>query len=295
MIEKLVEKSVEKVIKKAVKKAVKKVIKKVVEKEILIINNLKINYKIAGEGPAVLVLHGWGGSSDSWVKVQEILAEHGYKVIVPDLPGFGKTITPPNPWGVEEYINWLANFLEGVKKNYTEFREPFFLLGHSFGGQIAVKFAAEYPERLKNLILCDSAAIRPKPGLKKRTIFRLARIGNAVFSPKHLIRFKDSARNFFYIFLRHKDYVKADGTMKETIKKVLGEDLFSELPKVKTNTLIIWGGADKILPLKCAHILNENIKDSTLEILPKVGHSPHLEVPEKLSKIILNFLANKST
>jgi pimeloyl-ACP methyl ester carboxylesterase len=180
------------------------------KEEEIIINGLRINYKIAGEGPAILVLHGWGGSSDSWVEVQQILANRGYQVIVPDFPGFGKSLTPLRPWDLTDYTNWLMDFI-----NYQKL-EKFYLLAHSFGGRIAIKFAIRYPEKIKSLILCDSAGIRPKPGLKTKIIFWLAKIGNAIFAPKHLIRLKDAARNLFYVFLRNKDYVKANGTMKET-------------------------------------------------------------------------------
>lgn len=255
------------------------------ERQILI-NDLKINYKIAGQGPAILILHGWGGSSDSWIETQKILAEKEYQVIVPDFPGFGKSITPSKPWGVKEYTDFILKFTEKLGFN------NFFLLGHSFGGRIAVKFASQYPEKVKALILCDSAGIKPKPGPKTLVIFWLARIGNAIFAPKHLARFKDSARNLFYIFLRNRDYVKANGTMKETIKKVIDEDLSSDLSKIKTKTLMVWGGADRIVPVKYARIFKEKINNSELEIIPKIGHSPHLEVPDRLSQIIINFLNN---
>lgn len=254
------------------------------KEETVLINNLKINYKIAGEGPAILILHGWGGSSISWTRVQEILAKQGYQVIVPDFPGFGKSITPPEPWGIKEYTDLILKFTQELKM------ERFFLIGHSFGGRVAIKFIVQHPEKIASLILCDSAGIKPKPGFKTTIIYRIAQIGNAVFSPKHLQRFKDSARNFFYIFLRNRDYVKANGTMKETIKKVLDEDLIEDLSKIKTKTLLVWGGADKMVPVKYAYIFKEKIEDSRLEILPKIGHSPHLETPQKLSDIICSFL-----
>lgn len=252
------------------------------EKKILI-NGLETNYKIAGEGKPLLVLHGWGGSSDSWIKTQRILADQDYKVICPDFPGFGKSVPPNTPWGIDDYAKWVNDFADSL--NLKEF----FVTAHSFGGRIAIRFGIKYPQRIKSLILCASAGIKPKPGLKTRIIYWIARIGNAIFTPKHLTRFKDAARNLFYIFLRNKDYVKANGTMKETIKKIFEEDLLPDLSKVKTKTLIIWGEIDKMVPLKYAYIFNEKIKDSKLEILPKIGHSPHLEVPEKLSEIINDF------
>jgi pimeloyl-ACP methyl ester carboxylesterase len=120
-------------------------------------------------------------------------------------------------------------------------------------------------------------------------------MGNAIFTPKHFARFKDSARSFFYAFLRNKDYVKAKGTMKETIIKVLEEDLSPELPKIKVKTLIVWGQADKMVPIKYGYVFKEKIIDSEMEVIPKIGHSPHIEVPGKLADIILNFLNKNLT
>ena len=257
------------------------------EERQILINNLEINCKIAGSGPAILILHGWGGSSDSWMQVQEILAKEGYLVIVPDFPGFGKSKTPPISWGIKDYTDFVSEF---IKKTCNEFAEPFFLLGHSFGGRVAVKFATLHPEKIKGLILCDSAGIKQKWGPKEKIIFRISKIGNAIFTPKILERFKDHARNLFYIFLRRKDYVKAKGIMKETVKKVIDEDLLPKLCQVKTKTLIIWGEIDKLVPLKYASLFKEKIIDSELIILPKIGHSPHLEVPERLAEIIFNFI-----
>ena len=258
------------------------------EEKQIVINNLEINCKIAGSGPAILILHGWGGSSDSWMKVQEIVSKEGYQVIVPDFPGFGKSKTPPIPWGIKDYTDFVNEFIE---KTCGESVEPFFLLGHSFGGRIAIKFAVSYPEKIKGLILCDSAGIKQKWGPKEKFIFRLSKIGNAIFTPKILTRFKNRARELFYIFLRHKDYVKADGTMKETIKKVLEEDLLPELSEIKNRTLIVWGQGDRMVPVKFAHIFKERIENSQLLILPKIGHSPHLESPKELAEVILKFIS----
>jgi len=239
------------------------------------------------ERGTVLILHGWGGCSDSWVEVQRILTKKGYKVIVPDFPGFGKSPTPPRAWGIKDYANFISSFINETKL------DKFFLLVHSFGGRISVRIAADFPEKIKGLILCDSAGIRPKMGPKTFLIFWMARIGNAIFTPKHLARLKDSVRSVFYAFLRNKDYVKAKGTMRETITKVLEEDLLPELPKIKAKTLIVWGQNDKMVPIKYGRIFKEKITDSELEVIPKIGHSPHIEVPAELAKIILKFL-NKS-
>jgi pimeloyl-ACP methyl ester carboxylesterase len=253
------------------------------KEETVLIKNLKTNYKIAGEGPILLILHGWNGSSDSWRKIIEIL-EIKYKVICPDFPGFGKTETPQKPWELRDFVEWLKEFTE--KLNLKEF----FLLGHSFGGRVAIKFSISYPEKVKKLILVSSAGIRQEWGLKEKIIFQISKIGNAIFSKNHFFRFKDGARNFFYRIARIKDYSKAKGVMKETMKKIVEEDLLPELPKIQNETLIIWGEKDKIVPLKYAFLFKEKIKNSKLKILPKIGHSPHLEDPEKLAEILISNL-----
>lgn len=253
----------------------------------IFVNGLEVNYKIIGQGPTILILHGWGGSSDSWTKVSEILAQKGFKVVCPDFPGFGKSKTPPKIWDLKDYAQWLKNFSDYLNL------ENFFLLGHSFGGRVAIKFSIFYPEKVKFLILCSSAGIKQKWGLKEKIIFWLALVGNAIFSPKILRRFKDKARNIFYKFLRNRDYAKADGTMKEIMKKIINEDLLPKLSEIKVKTFIIWGQKDNIVPIKHAQIFKEKIENSKLEILPKIRHSPHLESPEKLSQIILNFLKDE--
>jgi len=248
------------------------------------VDGIETNFKVAGEGPAVLILHGWGSSSDSWVAIQEKIAEKDFFVICPDLPGFGKTKTPPHPWGVSDYVNWVLEFTE------TQGLDNFFLLSHSFGGRVALQLAAQNSQRILGMILCDAAGIKREPGFKTKLVFLAAKVGNVLLAPKVLTRLKDTARNVFYLFLRNTDYVKADKTMRETLKKVLEKDIHPFLPKINTKTLIIWGRRDKMVPLEDAHVLKNEIKNASLKILPKVDHSPHLQAPDELSRLAIDFL-----
>lgn len=248
------------------------------------IDGLEINYKISGIGPVVLILHGWGGSSDSWLEVEDFLVRNNYFVVAPDLPGFGKSPPPPKAWGIQDYSDFVFEFAKKLNLN------RFFLLGHSFGGRISIKFSGQHPEMLKGLILCDAAGIRIEPDIKTKTILAATRVGNVLFSHHLFSVIKERFRNVLYLVLRNKDYVKADGVMRETIKKALGENLLSELPKIKVRTLIIWGEADQLVPLKCAYVFNKKIDGSQIRVMPKIGHSPHLEAPEELSGIILSFI-----
>jgi pimeloyl-ACP methyl ester carboxylesterase len=253
------------------------------------INNLNINLKIAGQGPAILILHGWGGSSDSWLEVQNDLVSRGYSVVCPDLPGFGKSDGPPKPWAVDDYVEWTRGFISYMNSR-QEFPEFFSLLGHSFGGRIAIKFSVRYPEKIKKLVLCDAAGIKFEPDIKTKTVLAAAKIGKALFSLRIFAIIREWARDLFYLVLRNKDYVKARGVMRETMKLVLNEDLLPELPKISLRTLIVWGDEDELVPLKCAQVFKEKIAGSEFVVLEGVGHSPHLEKPLELAKIIDSFL-----
>jgi pimeloyl-ACP methyl ester carboxylesterase len=253
------------------------------EKKVLI-DNLNVNYKIEGEGFPFLILHGWGGSSNSWSEVQKILSKNGFIVIVLDLPGFGKTPSPVEPWEIKDYTDFLLKLID--KLNIRQM----VLLGHSFGGRISIRFASLYPERLKYLILCASAGVKLPYNFSQFIIYSFSKFGNFLLSPKFLRRFKDWIRNNFYMIIRQRDYRKVKGSMKETFKKIVADDLTADLFKIKTKTLILWGENDKSVPIKAAYIIKEKISDSVLEIIPRASHTPHLEFPEKLSEIILKYL-----
>jgi len=250
------------------------------KEKFLLVKEIETNYKFDGKGEIFLILHGWGSSSDSWTKIIKILSAK-FRVICPDLPGFGKTTSPDKPWNLNDFVEWVREFVEKLNL------ENFFLLGHSFGGRIAIKFSVLYPEKIKKLILVNSAGIKQKWGLKEKIVFILGRIGNFIFSKNLFLKFKEKARNLFYRIFFIKDYSRAKGVMKETIKKILEEDIFPELPKIQVDTLIIWGEKDNILPLEHAFLMKKKIKKSKLEILPNVRHSPHLENPEKLAEILI--------
>jgi pimeloyl-ACP methyl ester carboxylesterase len=255
-----------------------------ITEEKIIINGLEANVKKKGDGNPLLILHGWGGSSDSWVEMINLLAEKGYRIICPDFPGFGKSRPPFNPWTIDDYVNWTISLI-----NLLGLRD-FVLVGHSFGGRISIRLGADYPEIMREIILCDSAGIKPGKGPKTYLIYIIAKIGNALFTSRILRRFKDGVRNLFYSLIRSRDYIKANGVMKETIKNVLERDLLPDLDRIRNRTLIVWGEKDMMVPLKYARVFNERIKGSRLVTLPKIGHSPHLEVPERLVEIIIQFL-----
>ncbi len=248
------------------------------------VNNLKINVKIVGQGEPILILHGWGDSFNSWFKVQEILAEKGFKVFIPDLPGFGKSDTPKSAWSLSDYSNFIFNFSQ--KLNLSQF----FLIGHSFGGRISIKFVNNYSEKVNSLVLVGSGGIRPKLNFKTKMIYSVGRMGKFLFTKRVFRPFQKTAKTLFYFVLRKRDYIKAQGIMRQIVRKAITEDLLPELCQIKTKTLIIWGEKDKSIPIEAAHIFKREIRNSQLKTFSGIGHSPHKQIPEKLAETIVDFV-----
>lgn len=221
----------------------------------------------------LLILHGWGSCSKNWQVVKKNLEEKGYQVYVPDLPGFGQSSLPKTAWSVDDYVDWLNQYCQ--KQNISQF----FLIGSSFGGQIAVKYAIKFPAKIKKLCLLSPAVIRRKT-LKKEIFKRIAK-------PFKKIPF---LRKIFYRFFIKSDYPSTQGKMRETYLKVIKEDLSSLLKKISVPTLIIWGEKDKITPLADAYFIKREIKNSQLEIISNVGHGIGKEAPEILVKKISEFI-----
>lgn len=232
----------------------------------------------------ILILPGWGSNSKRWQKVKELLEEKGVEVLVLDLPGFGITPSPNIAWGRDDYINWI---LQKVKeKNWQKFN----LLGHSFGGGLAVKIATNFSEKIGKLILCAPAVIK-RISIKTYLFYWAAFLGKKIFFLPGFRKFQPQARWLVYKLAGTRDYYVANGMMKETMKKIVKEeDLEMILEKIKVPTLILWGKKDGVLPVKDAYRIQEKIDGSEFRIIPKVRHSPHREAPEELAENIINFL-----
>lgn len=231
---------------------------------------------------SILILHGWSLPTPGrqWVLVKEILESQGYRVFLPDLPGFGNTPQPSKPWTISDYAAWLNDFCE------INYLWPVFLIGHSFGGSVASKFSVKYPEKVRKLILINSAGIRRKK-LKKEIQKKIAHCLNKLsFLPFYGLVRKIAYRTLF----RQSDYLLTEGVMKETYLNVIKEDISDIFSNIFVPTLLIWGEKDKITPLRDAYFMKEKIPGAKLEIIPGLKHNLHSEAPEELSKIILNFL-----
>jgi len=227
----------------------------------------------------ILILHGWGSRAENWSRVKELLENQGYKVFVPDLPGFGENSPLSRAWAIDDYVEWVSEFCE--KNNLSQF----FLLGHSFGGAVAVKFSLKYPEKVKKMFLVASSGIRRKT-IKKEILKKIANFLK-FFS---FLPFYSSIRKIFYkIVIQKSDYPYTEGIMKETYLKIINEDISSCFSEVSVPTIIIWGDKDDVLPVENAYFINQKIKNSDLVIIPGVNHDLERKVPEILAEKIKEF------
>ncbi len=224
-----------------------------------------------------MILHGWNSNSDRWTAVAELLSDKGYKVIVPDLPGFGQSEPLQVPWNTNKYITWIEQFAKELNLG------NYYLMGHSFGGALALKVAIKHAQEVDKLFLVSAAIIRKKTA-KKGISAKIAKVvGLFSFLPYYPL-FRKAVYKFI---IRKSDYVYANGVMKQTYLNVVSEDVGFQLPFTKVPTIIIWGDKDADTPFEEGKIINDKIKNSKLVVIPGAGHRLNKEQPEILSEKIL--------
>ncbi|PIE86068.1 MAG: alpha/beta hydrolase [Bacteroidia bacterium] len=247
------------------------------------INGVRVNYKTDGDGKAVLLLHGWGCDLHIFDRLHAYLSQW-FRVFSLDFPGFGKSDEPSEVWGIEKYTQLLEAFVADL-----HIENPL-LLGHSFGGRVAILFASR--NKVNKTILVDSAGVKPKRSLKYYTkvyAYKSVKKIGALPGIKNLLHdylesYKQKAGSA--------DYRNASPRMKQILVKVVNEDLQDEMPKIKSPTLLIWGENDEATPVNHAKIMEKRIPDSGLAVLKACGHYSFLEKYAEFLLIIDNFLNN---
>ncbi len=231
----------------------------------------------------VLVLHGWNLSAKYYKNFKSLLEAQGLRVTVPDLPGFGEAKTPDYPFSLNDYENFTLSFL---KQNNLD---SVILVGHSFGGRIALKLAADYPSLIEKLILTGVPGVIQKP-LKIKFFKVLAIIGSKIFNlPLLNLLEKNIFRKILYKLAGATDYMKTQGVMRETFKRIINQDLTSCMKRIRCPTLLVWGEADNITPVAIAKVMKQKINNSKIEIVKNMGHSFIYQNPESFINIIGSF------
>ncbi len=235
--------------------------------------------------PNIFIVHGWSLRQDiqqQWRPLMNELTRAGYCVSFLKLPGLQTQLN--EVWNLSDYRDWVLDQIES--------QQPAVLIGHSFGGQIAVTAAAQKPANLQHLILIAPAGMIAKslPKNIKRSLFKMiAKIGNFVLGKGQIA---ELARKVLYKLAGETDYYQASPKLKKTMVNALNTEIVDQLPKIQVPTLLIWGKDDRFTPYKHAKIFQHKIKNSQLIELKQVGHFPYRDQPDLVAKKILQFLKN---
>ena len=241
------------------------------------IDDIPVNYIDEGEGSVILLLHGWGSNITLFDGIIKALSP-AHRVIAPDMPGFGKTPEPQQPWAVDDYVDFIIKFIDSLRL------KEFGVLVHSFGGRVLFKLNAResLPYVINKAVLIDSAGIMPKKSLKQKISLKIYKCARSIMSTKPLhFLYPDAVEN-----MRKKrgsaDYNNATPTMRQTLVKVVNEDLTPLISKIGCPTLIIWGDNDTATPIEDASQMERLIPDAGLVVCEGAGHYSFLEQPAKV-------------
>jgi pimeloyl-ACP methyl ester carboxylesterase len=239
---------------------------------------------------AAILLHGLGANSDSWQFQSAELAQAGYRVIVPDMFGFGKSEYKNKKNTIESMADDVHDLMQRIGVQKANF------IGLSMGGAITMKFALKYPEKVEKLVLANTAArFANKVGGKLYTILKrifvmscLPRryganmVSNFVFPKPEQKQFREE---FFNEIM-----VSNKGAYFDSVKSIIKHDVRAQLGNIDVPTLIIGGSHDYVTPNFLQKAIHEGIKGSKLVIIQGAGHVSAVDSAAEFNKEMLDFL-----
>lgn len=230
-----------------------------------------------GSGEEQLVLlHGLSGSALWWRRNVPALAKH-YRVVLPELVGFGRSPAAKRPPPVAETADLLDGWMGEVGL------ERVHLVGHSMGGQISIHLAARHPSRLDRLVLVDAAGI-PRPLTPAYALRFAMEVGP-------LWRWGDP--RFLPTIVR--DALTAGPrTVVGALGHILRDDVRPLLARITAPTLVVWGERDNLVPLLHAGELRDHIPHAQLAVLRGAGHNPMVDRAADFNRLLLRFLGGES-
>ena len=251
------------------------------------VGEYRIHYYTLGpaDGPIVVLVHGLGGRSEDWGKLAPYLAKAGYHVYLPDLPGFGESDKPADfSYSVKDEAAVITGFFDALGFKQVD------LGGWSMGGWIVQLVAAEHPERIRRLMLFDSAGLYLKPSWDIKLFTPV--------SPAELERFDAllMPRPPLVPEFIAKDILRSSHQHAWIIHRALdsmmtGRDTTDNLlPTLKMPVLIVWGDVDRITPLTEGQRIHELISQSKMRVISGCGHLAPNECADQIGPEAVNFL-----
>ncbi len=255
----------------------------------------------AGSGPAIVLIHGLGGAAVTWRPAWEGLADR-FTVIAPDLPGHGRSGEPKGKYALNEAPPWVVGLLDSLDI------EKAALVGHSMGGLVAAATALEYPGRVTDLVLEDSAGLGREitpmlrvlsiPVLGKLLVLAFRRsipvaIKRLVYDPTTIppdlleaLRRERAGPKNIRAWLRMLRLGVGIGGFRPEVLMLDG------LPRLEMPTLVLWGRQDAVVSFQHGESAAARIPNGMLCVFPDCGHLPHIEHAGAFNDLVASFLTN---
>ena len=236
------------------------------------INNLDINYIKYGSGKRnIILLHGWGQNIEMMRPIGDKLSDN-FNITILDFPGFGESDRLYELWTISDYVEMLHEFINKLKIDNP------ILIGHSFGGRVAIKYSSIYD--VEKIVLFGAPCIREnKKNIKEEILKSINKIPG----------FKKIG-DYCKKYIGSEDYRNASPIMRDTLVKVVNEDLSADAKKIKKPVLLIWGTLDEAAPIEDARKLDAILEDSGLVELAGCTHYAYLEALPQVINILKTFL-----
>ena len=242
-------------------------------------NNVLINYRVvrnSSKDNYVLLLHGFGGSTDSFKGLENYLISQNYSVVNLDFPGFGKSENPQENFTIYDYFEVVKQLLDFENINKVS------VVAHSFGGRVAIILASQL-NIVNKLILVDSAGIKPKFSLLKWWKIKIYKFKKFCNNKLHF--------NFDLSKYGSEDYKNTQDNLKQVFSRIVNTDLTYLIKDINCKTLLIWGKKDKSTPIYMLKKLNKNIKNSKAIVYLDCGHFSYIENHSKFCEDVGEFLS----
>jgi pimeloyl-ACP methyl ester carboxylesterase len=270
------------------------------------LNGHELSYLDAGDGPAVLFIHGLTGSHRSWAHLVDAM-KTGHRVLAPDLFGHGASAKPMGDYSLGAHAATLRDLLDllGVDRVTP--------VGHSFGGGIAMQLCYLFPQRVERLVLVASGGLgrEVSPLLRSATLpgaeWVLPLVASSLVSGQVEAVGRILARMGWrpsrdVTQAWHGFTSLADGDTRRaflaTTRSVIdpgGQTVTAHgrLPvAADIPTLVVWGTRDRMIPSRHASTAQQAITGSRVELFEGAGHFPHLDEPERFAALLRDFMAD---
>ena len=268
------------------------------------IHGHNVGYRQAGDGPAVLLIHGMAGSSRTWRDVMPALAKN-HRVIAPDLMGHGESAKPMGDYSLGAHASGLRDLLGALGVERAT------IVGQSLGGGVAMQLAYQHPELVERIVLVSSGGLGREVSWMLRlltlpateyvmpVIFpSFARSGGDAVS-RFITRIGFRSPNITEIWRAYSSLTEVENrhAFVRTLRSVVdpgGQSVSAQDRLYLTAgvpTMVMWGDADPIIPVEHGRAAHESMPGSRLEIFEGAGHFPHVEEPERFTELLADFIA----